>query len=245
MTYVRRLGVRHGLRSLFKVLTAKESDIRISIPSLKAPITLRADTSDIPTFEQIFIWRDYDVPLQVAPKFIIDGGANVGYASIFFANRYPDARIVAVEPEASNVELLRQNTSPYPNISIIQAGIWHKRASLEIENPKDPKWMFRVRETQPKEGSFESVTIPDILEQSHAGQVDILKLDIEGAEKELFSVNPAWLGEVNVLIIELHDQYKPGCSESFYSAVSKYGFTEFRRGENVFLVKSEAATARQ
>lgn len=237
--YMRNFGVTRGARTLAKVLTSKGPLIQVPIPESETPITLRANTSDIPTFEQVFVWDDYDLPLKIKPSFIIDGGANIGCASVYFANRYPEARIVAVEPESSNVTVLRQNIMPYPNISVIQAGIWHKQATLEIENPEDEKWLFRVREAGGGGNSFKAITINDILGQSAAKTIDILKLDIEGAEKELFSCDYDWLKNVNVLIIELHDRYKPGCSEAFYAAVSKYNFSSFQKGENIILVREE------
>ncbi len=123
--YIRKFGFAGGLKNLFLILASKKEFIQLSIPQSKTPLKLRSDTSDIPTFEQIFVWDDYDLPMQMAPRFIIDGGANVGFASIYFANRYPEAKIIAVEPDESNVEVMRQNTLAYPNISVIQAGIWN------------------------------------------------------------------------------------------------------------------------
>lgn len=235
--YTRKFGLVSGLINLYKVLAARGPLLRIRIHQSRTPITLRADTSDIPTFEQVFLWDDYDFHGQLEPKFIIDGGANIGCASVYFTHKYPEARIVAVEPEASNFEMLLRNTSCCPRISPIRAAIWNRSAALEIENADDAKWFFRVRETESKEPALKSITIDEILEEFNAGSIDILKLDIEGAEKEVFSGNLEWLSKVKVLIVELHDQYKPGCTESVYSATSHYDFAEFRQSENVILVR--------
>ncbi len=244
LLYVSRFGMMRGLKTLFTVLRSRGPLIHISIPQLKAPVIVRAGTSDIPTFEQIFLWEEYDLPVRAEPKLIIDGGANVGYASVYFANRYPNAQIIAVEPERSNFEILRQNATPYPNISILQAGIWHKKTSLIIENPQDEPWEFRVQESSVVEGAIESVTITDLLELANASVIDILKLDIEGAEKEVFSFNySAWLKRVNLLIVELHDRYKPGCSAAFYSATSTGEFMESQKGENIILVRKQLEKA--
>ena len=72
---------------------------------LKHPITLRLFGSDIPTFKKIFIEQEYDINLLREPKSIIDAGVNVGFTSVYFANKYPDCRILAIEPEASNFEI--------------------------------------------------------------------------------------------------------------------------------------------
>ncbi len=98
--------------------------------------------------------------------------------------------------------------------------------------------MLRVKEAEVGEGMVKAITIAEILDQSGADRIDILKLDIEGAEKEVFSNDTDWLEKVDLMIIELHDHDKPGCSAAVYSAISRHDFTKFQRGENVFLVNS-------
>ncbi len=240
LKYTRRFGVLRGMRVLHLMLGSKGPPIRFTIPQSKTPIAFRPGTSDVSVFEQVFVWDDYELPFKLEPKLIIDGGANVGYASVYFANLYPDAQIVAVEPDESNFELLVENTSGYPNVSPIRAGIWHKAVSLKIENPNDDKFMLRTAEAESQEGGIESVTLPEILARWDAAEIDILKLDIEGAEREVFSLGyEDWLGRVKLLIIELHDRYKPGCSASFYAAVSKFQFEETKRGEHLLLVRDQ------
>jgi hypothetical protein len=89
-----------------------------------------------------------------------------------------------------------------------------------------------------QEESFEAVTIGELLKNSGYEKIDILKLDIEGAEKEIFSDGyEDWLGKVNIIIIELHDWYRPGCSEAVYSALNKYKFISYKKGENTIFIK--------
>ncbi|MBU1682748.1 FkbM family methyltransferase, partial [Patescibacteria group bacterium] len=199
----------------------------------------REDTTDMAIFKQIFIQKDYDFPINMNPKFIIDGGANVGYASLFFANKFPDAEIVAIEPEDSNFEVLQKNTSEYKQVKTIKAGIWHKKAKLKIVGTEWGKCGFMTKEVDTADTyDAKTITIDEILKQSKYDEIDILKLDVEGAEKEIFSSNyDSWLGKVNVLIIELHDRIKMGCSEAFYSAIKKYNFEETESGENIVLFK--------
>jgi hypothetical protein len=132
---------------------------------------------------------------------------------------------------------LRENTALYPNVTVLQAAIWHRKTFLKIVNQEDEKWAFQVQESECHEGSMEAITIEDIIESSSTGFIDILKLDIEGAEKEVFSSSQGWLDKVGILIVELHDKFKPGCSQSFYSAVSQFNFKKFHKGENIILVK--------
>ncbi len=242
--YVRQFGLTRGAIVRYKLWRVKKGIIRVSIPQSRTPIALRAGTSDLPTFADIFLDDCYAIPVETHPHLIIDGGANVGYASLYYANRYPEARIIAVEPEASNHELLRVNTSGYANISVLRAGLWHRRTRLTIKNPTAAKWGFQVQESALEEGSIDAVTIDEIVENAGAQSIDILKLDIEGAEKELFSAADTWLGKVQILIVELHDRFRPGCSESFHSAVAKQDFASQRRGEHVILLRNRPLESR-
>ena len=217
----------------------KKNSIEISLSELRYPIKLRANTSDFAVLDQIFVYEDYKFPIDFEPQLIIDGGAYGGYSSVFFANRFPKAKIIAIEPEASNFKLLKENTRNYKNIDLINAGIWNKPAYLRIKDIGLGHWGFMVEEvTDSEEFSFKAVTIGKILKRSGYKEIDILKLDIEGSEKEVFSNDyEDWLSKVNILIIELHDRMKPGCSEAFYSAINQYNFIKINSGENIILMK--------
>lgn len=202
-----------------------------------API-IRKNTSDWKSFKQVFIFKEYDFPISFEPEFIIDAGANVGHASLFFADKFPKAEIIAIEPEKSNFEMLRKNIRRYKNIKPIKAGLWPKDAYLKVIDAGLGKWGFMTKEVGPDDYDIKTVTVEGLLNGSGHKNIDILKLDIEGAEKELFSDNyESWLGRVKVLIIELHDRMKEGCSEAFYSAIKKYDFRQMQKGENIVLFK--------
>lgn len=76
-----------------------------------------------------------------------------------------------------------------------------------------------------------SITIPEILQLESIHHIDILKMDIEGAEKEIFETNASWLNKVNILIIELHDHYKQGCSKACFKTISEFDFSLHIQGE--------------
>ena len=167
----------------------------------------------------------------------------MGYTSLFFAVKYPLAEILAVEPEESNFKMLVENTRAYPNIKPMRGALWHRKTNLRIKNLRnDDKWIFQVEETNGGGSELNPVVIGDLLRESGHDTIDILKLDIEGAEKEVFSNNPRdWLDHVRVLIVELHDPFKPGCSESLDSAVKKFPFRRFKKCHNVVLIKEKSA----
>lgn len=209
--------------------------IKICLPNEKGEIILRPGTSDIGVFEQIFINEEYHFSNDTEPDVIIDAGANIGLASIYFSINYPKAKIIAIEPESSNFILLQENVKKYPNVICEKAGLWHKNTTLKISNPDKQKHSFKVEESSDCE-AFKAVTIDELMKKHHAPYIDILKIDIEGAEKELFSDYPDWISKIGMIVIELHDKHKVGCNRAFYTATDPFVKEEFRKGENVFLI---------
>jgi FkbM family methyltransferase len=240
--YVRRLGVLKGIEIYYNAKYGR-GERTFNIPGFRAPIILRAGTSDRPTFSKIFVDQEYAIDLNITPRLIIDGGANVGYAAIFFARRYPHASIVAVEPEPQNFRLLERNTAAYPNVHRLNKGLWPRDTYLAIENLTAAPDAFRVRETDRPDNAITATTIDRILREAGTDMIDVLKLDIEGTEKELFADpgSEQWLRRTNVLIIELHDRFKPGCSQAFEQAVAKHPFRRIQVGENLMLIREKAS----
>jgi FkbM family methyltransferase len=233
-----------AFHSILKNTSIKREEIvRVKISYIKKPLQIRVYTDDVLVFWQIFINKEYDFAIKTKPKIIIDGGAYTGFSTVFFANKFPEAKIIALEPEWSNFQLLEKNTSDYCRIELCNTAIWNKNSSLKIKDIRQAKSAFMVEEGSfDEQGSFRALTIGEILRNSGFDEIDILKLDIEGAEKEVFSHNyEEWLNKVNILIIELHDRMKEGCSEAFFSAIKKYNFNKTFKGENIVLIKPNIA----
>lgn len=241
LSCVREYGVFQGIFILSKLYG--KSEIIIQLPKYRGPIRLRSlreDVSDVSVFDKVFIQKEYDIPgIDLAPKLIVDGGANIGCSTIFFANKYPNAKIISVEPDRSNYNRLLANSHLYNNIIPINAALWSRKTWLKMKNYEFGHMAVQVEEIdEPDEGAIPSLTITDLLETVHSDYIDILKLDIECAEKQVFEENSsAWLDKVGVIILELHDWIKPGCSTAFYHALSGYEFQQFIYGENIVVIK--------
>jgi FkbM family methyltransferase len=208
-------------------------EMEIFLKPLARKIFLRGGSTDIDCFEKIFLHEEYRSPFPLDnPLLIIDGGANVGMASLYFSTKYPNATIYAIEPEIENFKLLQRNCAENPNIRVRRMALWPTRSRLALSNyDRKENWTFAVSEG---EGDVETITIDEILQESGKERIDILKLDVEGSERELFR-NARWLDRVKQIIIELHDRYRAGCSRSFYSAVVTRDFDQEIRGENIFI----------
>lgn len=196
-------------------------------------VFLRPGTTDQDVYDEIFISREYDIDLG-EPQFIVDAGAHIGLSSMFFASRYPKATIIALEPEPSNFEILLMNTRNYPNIKPLQAGLWSRKTQLCIENSNVPTWSFRVVESSTDSG-ISAIGIQDMLLNFKTNRIDVLKIDIEGSECEVLNNCASWIDKVGTIVIELHDRFRPGCTEALDAAISGHTYQKFISGESIVI----------
>ena len=235
--YRRRYGQVAGfllwlqLRRHMKATRGTLHEVRV--PGLARPIFLRAGTSDVLVFIQIFIDGELEFKMPELPGSIVDAGANIGLASLYFAHRFPKAKIIALEVDQANFELLTKNTSGYPSITCVRKALWSGQAQLSILNPTDEPWAFRVGEVPGGDGtSISALGVGDLVGQFESQRIDLLKVDIEGAEKEVFQNGAGgWIDRIGVIAIELHDNIVPGCSKAFAEALVGKRHCASRSGE--------------
>jgi FkbM family methyltransferase len=234
--FIEHYGLIKGIELIVKY--KRRNAATIKLPDIAHPITLRPHTSDIQVFHQIFINKEYDITLDHAPVYIIDGGANIGLFAIYIKNRFPDAKIICVEPDPENFKLLQQNMAPYKDVHCEQYGIWDKDTKLKVYDKFDAgKWGIVVEEDAVG-GTINSVTIDTLIRKYNLPQVDLLKLDIETSEKKVFAAaEQNWLQNTKTLLIELHDWLEPGCSKTFFEALNHCGreYAYSANGENVII----------
>lgn len=237
-TLSKYLSLYEALRIYFNLKSGNFHNWRVK--KLEHPFSLRNNPYDYATFEEVVLKEGYQLPVDEKPATIIDAGANIGLTAAYLATRFPLATIVALEPEPGNFDLLKMNTSRYARVKPIQAGLWSHETWLTITNTDEGDNAFRV-DPVPAEvpGAMQAFSVPGIMEQHQWQQVDLIKIDVEGAEKEIFEGDTSWLRYVKIMVIELHDRFKAGCSEAVFAAVAKHQFEDFIHGENhVFINKA-------
>jgi FkbM family methyltransferase len=193
--------------------------ITLSVPNSDYEVALRLNSSDLPTFYQVFGMYEYDSPsLPPSARTIVDLGANVGLAAVFFGLKYPQAEILAVEPEASNYSLMASNTAALGSrVRKEHAAVWVHDGHINLQTDAEDgsslgAWGVR---TSDRIDNASAVTkcfkLDTLLDQAGLSTVDILKVDIEGAELQVFSEGTEkWLPRVGMIIIETHDRFQPG-----------------------------------
>jgi FkbM family methyltransferase len=232
-------GLRGVLGKCSYRLFGRPREIAAQLPSIRSLVHLRLRTTDQNVYSDILLRGEYAFELPFSPKTIVDVGANIGIASIYFANKYKEAKIIAIEAESSNFDLLARNVRPYPAITPVHAALWSRDGVISVADP-DPatgafgNWAFVTREGPGRK--VRAITMRTLMKEMHLPSVDLLKIDIEGAEKEVFGACD-WMDDIGCLMIELHDRYKPGCSEGVDSVAR--GFSKVQRGETTLYVREK------
>jgi FkbM family methyltransferase len=228
--------------------------ITLSVPDSDYEVALRLNSSDIPTFYQVFGMYEYDSPnLPQSARSIVDLGANVGLAAVYFGLKYPQAQILAVEPEGSNFSIMVANTAALgARIKREHAAVWIHDGHINLQTCAEDgsslgAWGVR---TSDRIDNASAVTkcfrLDTLLDNAGFGTVDILKVDIEGAELQVFSEGAEkWLPRVGMIIIETHDRFQPGSEKAVRQAIAPL-FEELPSiGENLFFRRIGTATAAQ
>jgi FkbM family methyltransferase len=232
MSKINKYRSEYGLLGLAEILTNKccgfPKVMMAYPPKLDHAVRLRLHTSDTMLFGGVIMDEQYSFSLPVFAKVIVDAGANVGLTPIFYAKTFPKARIFAIEAERSNFELMLKNVRPYPNITPIHAALWGNEGYVSLADPlpgASGNWGFVVISTP---GNVRAITIPSLMRDFGIDHIDVLKVDIEGSEKEVFEACD-WQDRLDSIVIELHDLSRPGCSEVVNRALE--GFSQTTSGE--------------
>lgn len=213
----------------------KKQLVKIYLKSYQHPVEFRHNTSDITVFSQVLVDGQYSCVADLEdPKLIIDCGANVGYSTLYFLNKYPNAHVIAVEPDLENFKLCEKNLTPYAErVSLVRSGIWSHPTGLIIFQEKSEErneWGIQVKEVQgTQKPDIHATDIYSLLKSSKFTSIDLLKIDIEGAEAIIFSQNyENWLRQVKNIVIELHND---DCKNKFFKAMSNYNYDLSESGE--------------
>jgi len=210
--------------------------LRITRDDYLFPFYVRNNASDVHVYKSVIECEKYDFIPSREVNVIIDAGANIGLASVYFAKKFPNAKIISIEPENNNYFFLEQNTKSYSNITTIQAALWDKVGEIELPNVSLDSWDFNTSDasddgelsvpTTTKLGlkmqSVKTVTVESLLSDYSLGTIDVLKIDIEGAEKEVFQNHSSWINDVSSIIVELHERMKRGCEAEFGNIAKKF-----------------------
>ena len=172
-------------------------------------IYLRTYSGDIDIFYEIFWKKIYSFSRNNIPQFIVDIGANIGLTTLYFLKKFPTDKIICVEPDPSNLEILKKNLELQIKnqvVKVCEAAISNKDGTMFLNRPP-----LKYNSKLLVHGNKDEMNLPvkvlsmhNFLKENSIEQIDILKIDIEGSEVELFSADVSWLSTVKEVIIETH-----------------------------------------
>lgn len=228
----RKLGWQHALRFRSAMLARRVGwhdgvMLKLHPANLLHPIELRIDSTDPDVYRQVLVEEEYAAVADERAEVIVDCGANVGYTSAYFLSRFRDAHVVAIEPFPANAEVCRRNLAPYGRrATVIEAAVWSHNGRLVLDHAGGNEWGVRVRTARVGEaGGIEAIDLPSL----GLDRIDILKIDIEGSEANLFAhETDRWLPRVSNIAIELHGLE---CEKRFGEAMASYHYVLSHSGE--------------
>ncbi|MFI5165063.1 MAG: FkbM family methyltransferase [Thermoanaerobaculales bacterium] len=167
-------------------------------------LTMVDAASFLVEFDEIFGKRVYDFPAAAPDPLIIDCGANIGLATIFWKRLFPASHIIAFEPDPAIFAALESNVRTFGlgGVTLHDRAVWNAETSLE----------FRVEggaggRLDPNAKGDDVIHVPTVrLRDFLTDRVDLLKVDIEGAETEVLADCGNVLSNVEQLFVEYHSQ---------------------------------------
>ncbi len=234
----------YGFRTAFVFLSVnlrrksgstRSRTYRLQSRRLPHPLVLRGGRADFLVFAQIFLDQEFAPLRQQDLARIVDLGGNIGLASTWLLNTFPRAKIVSIEANRDNYPSLEANLAPYGDrATIVKGGVWWRKTPLALVR-RDSDADAQVREAQAGDNPADILDgwdVPALMERGGFSQIDLLKIDIEGAEVDLFLKGAdRWLPQVRNLSIELHGTE---CEAALDQALASYTYQRQVLGELTF-----------
>ncbi len=236
----RRFGLPQGLRMaamMSRVEWRSATPLHaVQVPGWDAPVWLRSGTTDSVVFRQLVLGDELGFPLPFTPQTIVDGGANIGLATRVFKERWPDAAVLAVELEEGNATMLARNCAMLSGVTIRQGAIWDRDEQVGIDRTGG-EYGFQVSTSAAP--NVAAWTVDTLLREQGWDSVDLVKLDVEGAEARILRGPLTWLIRTRAVAIELHDRLIPGCTDALAAALGAVDWHIASHGEYVVAVRRE------
>ena len=205
---------------------ARGREFRIRGERREYQIRLRPRTGDIFILHEILTFKAYDLAKVLAARSrirtIVDLGANIGLASLFLYDALAPERLIAVEPVASNFAMLQSNLSfAGSSIVCVNAAVGRAAGFAQIVDARVATWGAQFAPAASARNAVRQTTVPELMLANGLDRIDLLKIDVEGAEEEIFAEEADWLSKVGVVLVELHTDL---AASRFHAAASRWGF---------------------
>jgi FkbM family methyltransferase len=177
-----------------------------------------SDASELIALADVLCYEQYRLPIELSPETIVDLGSNVGGSILYFASRYPAARIYGVEPDPETFRKLQANVAPLGNVKVLRLAVGDRDGEAEFF-PHPRTWASSLKPTfATAPGITVQVrTLDTLLDEIGLERVDLIKLDIEGSEHDVLQAFDGLPTRAGALIGELH-----GFLPEIYAAMERF-----------------------
>ena len=218
-----------GFRNMIKILVRSRS-LRFTADTMRQSptsslarlrwsgrdIVYRSGTKDPSVLYQILLRSgkkaEYYVPPALRPKIILDIGSNIGASIIYFHRQFPDANIFGFEPHPDTFHILQENVAHLGGVTVFNYGLGATQQRIAVRADKVHFGGFNTRDRFKDRGypaapvECEVRRLDDVLREIGVSQVDLIKIDCEGSEADVFSTLPdEILNHCQWIVGELHD----------------------------------------
>ncbi len=232
------LGARRAFDFIYYDIFGIRKEKKIIVGGQK--LWVRTNSPDLKVVSRTLFDSEFKTLKLTNPRVIIDIGAYIGTSAIYFATKFPEATIYAIEPEAENFELLEKNTTNFESIKLFKGAIWGRDERRELMNRATGPWGYTVSNTTNTTKAtaqfIDCISLTHFMADNQIEKIDLLKIDAEGSEKSIFLNSHDWIGNVQVITVELHDSIVEGCTAAFDKATRNFSRFE-KQGEKVTAYK--------
>lgn len=181
--------------------------IRITLASGHSRRFWFEDLTQLQALREVLIDGDYAIAIDREVRTIVDLGANAGQASIFLRDRYPRATILAVEADPRTASLAAWNLRTDPDTTVLVAAITDHDGNVTLTRLPDHSWGSNIFSAWSSPDSprisVRGITLGTLLKEHHLHEVDLLKIDVEGAEVMALTTDTS-LERMNCVVGEAH-----------------------------------------
>jgi FkbM family methyltransferase len=216
---------KYGIINFLKICALKIFNLKkitLKIRGDFPEIKLEGNSMDYRIYSDIYLYESYNINLKNTPKYIIDCGANVGISTRYFRKIYPESIIIAIEPDLRNFLQLQKNTIGTKIINY-RVALHHESTTLRLSDNSLSTYSKRFIDVQNGHEEVHALPLQAIFLESKWPKIDLIKIDIEGAEEALFKNNDPWIKLVNVFVIEFHDYLKCGMAQEILTKIFSNG----------------------
>jgi FkbM family methyltransferase len=248
-TVLGAIGVKDYIRYR---LSPSGSTLNVTIGN--ASVLIRKGTPDMSVAVASLTYEFLPLLTHLPPDYsgiIVDAGGYIGTAALALSGMFPRATIYTIEPSPLNLQILRDNVSRHKNIIVLEGALVSSKRqltcrTLSLKDRDTGEWGFTTVESphdkphatathEVRTISLRNLPVPP-------EQIGILKLDIEGAELEIFRDDGDLIREIPIVFAELHDRIAPGCSIEFQHINSSRNVISIGRGEKVLSVDRSSSS---